>query len=218
MIKEKGICFSFRLSGTDPIMRGGILCAAAQEKTLYGPPSESVEFSGFFCFCDITWVWIPRILWDTESLPFFLLLPAAALLASLAVSAAGFRWRWVFPLCFGASELLLNFLISGAVQGVLLFLLPAAASLIGLGAGALIRRMIVHHRSSGTGAGTSPAFDRSLLEPAIRCSICTGEQVVGFVDRNTGHFQEVALISSEEDLERFLSAWQITRQELKKIY
>ena len=151
-------------------------------------------------------------------LAFFLLLPAAALLASLAVSAAGFRWRWVFPLCFGASELLLNFLISGAVQGVLLFLLPAAASLIGLGAGALIRRMIVHHRSSGTGAGTSPAFDRSLLEPAIRCSICTGEQVAGFVDRNTGYFQEVALISSEEDLERFLSAWQITRQELKKIY
>lgn len=151
-------------------------------------------------------------------LAFFLLLPAAALLASLAVSAAGFRWRWVFPLCFGASELLLNFLISGAVQGVLLFLLPAAASLIGLGAGALIRRMIVHHRSSGTGAGTSPAFDHSLLEPAIRCSICTGEQVAGFVDRNTGYFQEVALISSEEDLERFLSAWQITRQELKKIY
>ncbi|MBM6668146.1 MAG: aspartate dehydrogenase [Lachnospiraceae bacterium] len=56
------------------------------------------------------------------------------------------------------------------------------------------------------------------MEPAIRCSICTGEQVAGFVDRKTGKFQEVAMIASEEDLEQFLKTYQISRQELKKIF
>lgn len=79
-------------------------------------------------------------------LAFFLLLPAAALFASLAVSAVGFRWRWVFPLCFGAAEMLLNFLISNTLSGFLLFLLPTAASLIGIGIGALIRRAVLHRR------------------------------------------------------------------------
>ncbi len=49
-------------------------------------------------------------------------------------------------------------------------------------------------------------------------SICTGEQVAGFVDRKTGKFQEVAMIASEEDLEQFLKTYQISRQELKKIF
>lgn len=151
-------------------------------------------------------------------LAFFLLLPAAALFASLAVSVVGFRWRWVFPLCFGAAEMLLNFLISNTLSGFLLFLLPTAASLIGIGIGALIRRAVLHHRGHSADTGGSSSFDRSLLEPAIRCSICNGEQVAGFVDRKTGKFQEVAMIASEEDLEQFLKTYQISRQELKKIF
>lgn len=151
-------------------------------------------------------------------LAFFLLLPAAALFASLAVSAVGFRWRWVFPLCFGAAEMLLNFLIFNTLSGFLLFLLPAAASLIGIGIGALIRRAVLHRRGHSVNSEASSSFDRSLLEPAIRCSICNGEQVAGFVDRKTGKFQEVAMIASEEDLEQFLKTYQISRQELKKIF
>lgn len=47
------------------------------------------------------------------------------------------------------------------------------------------------------------SYDREHLEPAVRCSICTGEQVAGFRDRNSGRFEEVALIRSEQDLEKF---------------
>ena len=46
-------------------------------------------------------------------------------------------------------------------------------------------------------------YDRERLEPVIRCSICTGEQVAGFRDRRTGAFREVALIRGEEDLSSF---------------
>ena len=64
-------------------------------------------------------------------LAFFLLLPAAALFASLAVSAVGFRWRWVFPLCFGAAEMLLNFLISNTLSGSVDTLLGTINTLLG---------------------------------------------------------------------------------------
>lgn len=56
----------------------------------------------------------------------------------------------------------------------------------------------------------APAFDRERLEPAIRCSICTGEQVAGFRDRQTGRFQEVALISTAADLQAFRDKYGIT--------
>ena len=61
-------------------------------------------------------------------------------------------------------------------------------------------------------------YDPSICSPVLRCSICTGEQVAGFVDRKTGKFQEVAMIASEEDLEQSLKTYQISRQELKKIF
>ena len=31
-------------------------------------------------------------------------------------------------------------------------------------------------------------YDHEKLEPVIRCSICTGEEVAGFRDRETGRF------------------------------
>lgn len=49
----------------------------------------------------------------------------------------------------------------------------------------------------------APSFDPAAEEPAIRCSICTGEQVAGFRDKKTGHFREVTLIKTEKDLESF---------------
>lgn len=53
--------------------------------------------------------------------------------------------------------------------------------------------------------------------PAIRCSICTGEQVAGFRRKDSGRFEEVMLIRSPEDLARFRSRYGITG-EIEKIY
>ena len=37
-------------------------------------------------------------------------------------------------------------------------------------------------------------YDSNYEEPVIRCSICTGEQVAGFLNLSTGKFEEVMLI------------------------
>ena len=60
-------------------------------------------------------------------------------------------------------------------------------------------------------------YDRETQEPALRCSICTGEQVAGFRDRKTGHFEEVALIRTEADLEEFRRRYGIDG-EIPKFY
>ena len=61
------------------------------------------------------------------------------------------------------------------------------------------------------------SYDRSLLEPAIRKSICTGEEVAGFVDRKTGRFSSVMLLRSSKDLEAFKAEWGI-EEEIRIIY
>ena len=60
---------------------------------------------------------------------------------------------------------------------------------------------------------TPPAqtFDRERLEPVIRSSICTGEKVAGFRDRETGRFTEVTLLRSEGDLAAFRQKYGITK-------
>ena len=47
------------------------------------------------------------------------------------------------------------------------------------------------------------AYDRERLEPVIRSSICTGEKVAGFREKDTGRFREVSLIRSAADLDAF---------------
>ena len=69
------------------------------------------------------------------------------------------------------------------------------------------------------------SYDREHLEPAVRCSICTGEhcsictgeQVAGFRDRTSGHFEEVALIHNEQELEEFRRRYGI-EGEIPKFY
>ena len=53
--------------------------------------------------------------------------------------------------------------------------------------------------------------------PAIRCSICTGEQVAGFRHPETGRFEEVMLLRSPADLEAFRQVYGISG-EIEKIY
>lgn len=61
-----------------------------------------------------------------------------------------------------------------------------------------------------------PPFDPAAEEPAIRRSICTGEQVAGFRNRTTGHFREVMLLRSPKDLEDFKRDYGVS--DCKKIF
>lgn len=61
-------------------------------------------------------------------------------------------------------------------------------------------------------------FDRENLRPAIRSSICTGEQVAGFQDIHTGKFREVMLVRDDRDLAEFLETYGLSREEVANIY
>ncbi|MCR5775583.1 MAG: aspartate dehydrogenase [Lachnospiraceae bacterium] len=60
-------------------------------------------------------------------------------------------------------------------------------------------------------------YDRNKQKPAIRASICTGEKVAGFADIHGGLFEEVMLIRTPGDLERFRKEYDITC-EIETIY
>ena len=51
-----------------------------------------------------------------------------------------------------------------------------------------------------------PAFDRELWEPVIRCSICTGEQTAGLLEKATGRFRELQVLRSPRELQDFAEA------------
>ena len=60
-------------------------------------------------------------------------------------------------------------------------------------------------------------YDREHMKPVIRASICTGEEVAGFKDIRTGKIEEIMLIRSSEDLEKFKEIYEIT-EEISKEY
>ena len=53
-------------------------------------------------------------------------------------------------------------------------------------------------------------YDPDKRKPAIRASICTGEQVAGFIDQHSGHFEEIMLIRNQKDLHEFKVTYDIT--------
>ena len=59
-------------------------------------------------------------------------------------------------------------------------------------------------------------YDRENLEPAVRCSICTGEQVAGFRDIHTGRFYEELLILNDSDLQSFKDKYGL--EDVEKFY
>ncbi|MCD8149980.1 MAG: aspartate dehydrogenase [Clostridiales bacterium] len=59
-------------------------------------------------------------------------------------------------------------------------------------------------------------FDASLYKPVLRCSICTGEQVAGFQNLQTGKLEEVGLIRNEEDLQEFMDTYGLS--DVERIY
>ena len=61
------------------------------------------------------------------------------------------------------------------------------------------------------------SYDRECMKPVIRASICTGEQVAGFKDMQTGKLEEIMLIKSPKDLDDFKNMFGIT-EEIEKEY
>ena len=64
----------------------------------------------------------------------------------------------------------------------------------------------------------APSFDTTGKLPALRSSICTGEQVAGFKDEKTGKFTEVMLIRSEADLNDFLEQYGFSIEEIVQVW
>ena len=62
------------------------------------------------------------------------------------------------------------------------------------------------------------SFDRTRKAPAVRASICTGERVAGFVDLETGNFEEAEYIGSDDQLQDFMKRYGVREDELKQIY
>ncbi len=54
--------------------------------------------------------------------------------------------------------------------------------------------------------------------PVLRCSICTGEQVLCSKDRKTGQLTELMLIRKPSDLFDFCDANGIKAEDVQKIY
>ena len=61
------------------------------------------------------------------------------------------------------------------------------------------------------------SYDKEKMRPVIQASICTGEEVAGFKDIRTGKIEEIMLIRSSEDLEKFKEIYEIT-EEISKEY
>lgn len=59
-------------------------------------------------------------------------------------------------------------------------------------------------------------FDPNRQEAVIKCSICTGEKMAGFMDKSGGHFTEVMLIKSEDDEKQFKKIYGL--KQVKKEY
>lgn len=59
-------------------------------------------------------------------------------------------------------------------------------------------------------------YDKNRKKPVIRASICTGEQVAGFKDLETGKFEDIMLIKSEKDRKEFQRLYGIEESEITK--
>ena len=92
-----------------------------------------------------------------------------------------------------------------AVSGLLLFVVGGSIVVV-----IVVIILIIVLTSRRSGAGSQRTYDRSRLDPVIRASICTGEKVAGFRDRQTGHFSEVMLIRTDADIQHFRQMYGIT--------
>ena len=69
-----------------------------------------------------------------------------------------------------------------------------------------------------TGKNKKPAAQAHEGTPAIRCSICTGEQVACMRERESGRLHELMLIRDDGDLDRFCARYGLEPESLRKVY
>ena len=60
-------------------------------------------------------------------------------------------------------------------------------------------------------------YDKENKKPVIKASICNGEQIAGLKDIHTGKIEEIMLIKSPADLEKFKAMYGIA-DEIAKEY
>lgn len=65
---------------------------------------------------------------------------------------------------------------------------------------------------------TIPVIQKDKYELVLRCSICSGEQILCMRDLEDGTLHELMLIRSFDDLQEACKANQIDPQSVKKIY
>lgn len=76
-----------------------------------------------------------------------------------------------------------------------------------LGTGLFTGRTSPHEN----GLAESIRYDPETQYPVIRASICTGEKVAGFKEKNGSHFTEVMVIRTPDDLEKFKAAYGVNQ-------
>ena len=59
-------------------------------------------------------------------------------------------------------------------------------------------------------------YDKTGKIPALRSSICTGEQTAGFRDAVSGRFEELMLIRNDRDFQEFLRRYQVDEAEIRR--
>ena len=65
---------------------------------------------------------------------------------------------------------------------------------------------------------TTIEYDKTTMTPVIHASICTGEQVAGFKNKETGKFEEVMLIWDGKDMDKFMEMYDLSIANIKKEY
>ncbi|MBR0400256.1 MAG: aspartate dehydrogenase [Mogibacterium sp.] len=63
-----------------------------------------------------------------------------------------------------------------------------------------------------------PLIDRSRGEAVLRCSICSGEQVLCFEEAGTGELRELMLVRSQADIDDFCRANGLSASDIRKVY
>ena len=61
-------------------------------------------------------------------------------------------------------------------------------------------------------------YDKEKMIPVIHASICTGEQVAGFKNKETGKFEEVMLIRDGKDMDAFMEMYDLSVTNIRKDY
>ncbi|MDO4273826.1 MAG: aspartate dehydrogenase [Eubacteriales bacterium] len=61
-------------------------------------------------------------------------------------------------------------------------------------------------------------YDSVRLRPVVKSSICTGEKVAGFVDKESGKFEDIMLIRGEEEFLEFCRMYGLCKDEVGKIW